>query len=111
MSLNGASIAVTVNGVTVHPALYYTSGGQLAAVLPASTPIGDGTLTVTYNGKTGAPFPIHVVAAALGINTYGGDVGVASDAITGAVLTYANSGSPNEIITLWATGLGADPKR
>ncbi len=109
LSLNGAGITVTVNGVTVHPALYYTSPGQLAAVLPASTPIGDGTLTVTYNNKTSPPFPIHVVPAALGINTYGGNVGVATDASSGAVLTYANSGSPGELIVLWATGLGADP--
>src|SRR5271169_4166684 len=38
LTLNGASITVVVNGVTTHPALYYTSPTQIAAVLPAATP-------------------------------------------------------------------------
>jgi len=49
-SLNGASISVTVNGVTTHPAMYYAVPTQIAAVLPSSTPVGTGTITVTYNG-------------------------------------------------------------
>ncbi len=44
LTLNGASISATVAGVTVHPAIYYTSPTQIAAVLPASTPVGTGTL-------------------------------------------------------------------
>src|ERR1700691_4949242 len=39
LTLNGASITVVVNGVTTYPALYYTSPTQLAAVLPAATPV------------------------------------------------------------------------
>jgi uncharacterized protein (TIGR03437 family) len=108
-TLNGASITVVVNGVTEHPPIYYTSPAQIAAVLPASTPIGTGTITVTYNGKTSASAPIQVVASALGINTYNG-LGVATDASTGALLTYASSGAPGQTIVLWATGLGADPQ-
>ena len=109
LTLNGASITVVVGGVTTHPALYYTSPKQLAAVLPAGTPVGTGTLTVTYRGTTSAPAPIHVVASALGINTFYTNSGVATDAVTGALLTYTNSGTPGEPITLWSTGLGADP--
>ncbi|MGH9353783.1 MAG: hypothetical protein ACRD2G_16745, partial [Terriglobia bacterium] len=109
LTLNGASITVAVNGVTTHPALYYTSPTQLAAVLPAATPVGNGTLTVTYNGATSAPAPIQVVPSAVGLNYYYTNSGVATDAVSYALLTYNNSGSPGEIITLWATGLGADP--
>jgi uncharacterized protein (TIGR03437 family) len=109
LTLNGASISVTVNNVTTHPALYYTSPKQLAAVLPASTPVGTGTLTVTYNGVASNAAPIQVVPSALGINTYYTNSGVATDASTGALLTYTNSGKPDQTITLWATGLGADP--
>ncbi|MGB6943170.1 MAG: hypothetical protein WBE37_12285 [Bryobacteraceae bacterium] len=109
LSLNGASISVTVNGVTTHPGIYYTSPTQIAAVLPASTPIGTGTLMVTYNGVASNAATILVVPAALGINTYDGNSGVATDASTYALLTYTNSGTPGEIITLWTTGLGADP--
>ncbi|HEV8040646.1 MAG TPA: hypothetical protein VGP62_17375 [Bryobacteraceae bacterium] len=108
LSLNGTTITVVVNGVTTHPALYYTSPAQLAAVLPASTPVGIGILTVTYRGNTSAPVPFQVVPNALGINTYSNGVGVATDANTYALLSYTNSGSPGQTIVLWGTGLGAD---
>jgi uncharacterized protein (TIGR03437 family) len=120
-TLNGASITVVVGGVTTHPALYYTSPAQLAAVLPAATPVGTGTLTVNYRGTNSAPAPIQVVASAVGINEYNQipiplgvlntniDLGVATDAVTGSLLSFTNSGAPGEIITLWTTGLGADP--
>jgi uncharacterized protein (TIGR03437 family) len=121
LTLNGASITVVVGGVTTHPPLYYTSTAQLAAVLPAATPVGTGTLTVNYRGTNSAPAPIQVVASAIGINEYNQipiplgvlntniDLGVATDAVSGALLSFTNSGSPGGIITLWTTGLGADP--
>ena len=110
LTLNGASITVVVNGVTTRPALYYTSPTQVAAVLPAATPVGTGTLTMTYKGVTSAPAPIQVVPSAVGINSYSNNLGVVTDGITGALLTFTNSGAPGQIIVLWATGLGADPE-
>jgi uncharacterized protein (TIGR03437 family) len=109
LTLNGASINVVVNGTTVHPALYYAIPSQIAAVLPAGTPPGQAALTVTLNGKTSDPTSFAVVPSALGINTYYGVIAVATDAINGALITYRNSAAPGEILTLWATGLGADP--
>jgi uncharacterized protein (TIGR03437 family) len=109
LTLNGASISVTVNAVTTHPAIYYTSPTQIAAVLPAATPIGFGAITVTYRGSASAPMQIQVVPSALGFNFYYTNTVAATDAITGALLTFTNSATPGEIITLWATGLGADP--
>jgi hypothetical protein len=50
-----------------------------------------------------------VVPSALGINTYNTNSAVATDAATGALLTYTNSGTPGETLVLWTTGLGADP--
>lgn len=109
LTLNGASISVNVNGIIVHPHIYYTSPTQIAAVLPANTTQGPGTVTVTYNGVASSPAPITVVPSAVGLNTYGTNTGVATDAVTGAVLTFTNSGTPGETIVLWATGLGQDP--
>jgi len=121
LTLNGASITVVVNNVTTHPALYYTSPAQLAAVLPAGTPVGTGTLTVNYRGANSAPATIQVVASAVGINHFNQipipapffnenvDIGVATDAFSGALLTSTRSGTPGQTIVIWATGLGADP--
>jgi uncharacterized protein (TIGR03437 family) len=121
LTLNGASITVVVNGVTTHPALYYTSPTQLAAVLPAATPVGTGTLTVIYGGVPSNAATLLVVASAVGIGQFNqipipsgtfnpsAAIGIATDNTTGALLTFTNSGVPGEIITLWATGLGADP--
>jgi len=109
-TLNGASISVTVNGVTTHPGMYYAIASQIAAVLPASTPVGTGTLTVTYNGLTSANFTIQVVASALGLDTLSGlseGIAVATDS-NGNVFNYTASASPDQIITLWGSGLGAD---
>jgi uncharacterized protein (TIGR03437 family) len=119
LSLNGCSITVVVNGVTVQPGLYYTSPTQVAAVLPAATPVGTGTLTVTYRGSTSVPIAIQVVAAAVGFNSFNQtgagvfnsntSIGVATDSSTFALITFTNSAAPGETITLWSTGLGSDP--
>jgi len=121
LTLNGASITVVVGGVTTHPALYYTSPTQIAAVLPAATPVGVGSLTVSYKGTTSAPAPLQVVPSAVGINQFNQIpiplgvyntnvvVGVATDNFTGAILTFNNSGTPGQTIVVWTTGLGADP--
>ncbi len=108
-TLNGSSVTAVVNGTTTHPALYYTSPSQLAAVLPAATPLGNGVITVTYRGVTSAPAPILVLASTVGINYFGPNTAVATDNGTGAIITTTNSAVPNEILTLWTTGLGADP--
>jgi uncharacterized protein (TIGR03437 family) len=108
LTLNGTSVSVTVNGVTVTPALYYSSPTLVAGVLPAATPPGTGTITVSYNGTPSASSPIQVVPSAYGFTTYSG-LGVATDALTGALITYTNSAKPGEILVFWGTGLGSDP--
>jgi uncharacterized protein (TIGR03437 family) len=107
LTLNGASISVTVNGTTTEPPIYYTSPTQIAAVLPAATPVG--TVTVTYHGITSAPMQIQVVPSAVGFNFYYTNTAAVTDANSGALLTYTNAATPGEAVTLWSTGLGADP--
>jgi len=109
-TLNQTSISVTVNGVTTTPALYYTSSTQLAAVLPSTTPVGKGTITVTYNGTPSAPAPIQVVATALGLDTLygaGTGLGVATDA-NGNTFGLTNSAMPGQEVILWGSGVGGD---
>jgi uncharacterized protein (TIGR03437 family) len=110
LTLNQTSVSVTVNGVATAPALYYTSATQVAAVLPSTTPVGDGTITVTYNQQTSAPAPIHVVASAVGLDTlYGTGKGLAvSTDADGNTLGVTNSAMPGQTLTLWGSGIGAD---
>jgi uncharacterized protein (TIGR03437 family) len=110
-TLNGASVSVTVGGATVTPALYYALPTQLAAVLPANTPAGTASVTVTVNGAPSAAFEVQVVPAAPGLDTYygtGGGMVTATDNATGALIDYTHSASPGETIVLWGSGLGAD---
>jgi uncharacterized protein (TIGR03437 family) len=112
-SFNGTSISVTVSGTTVSLGIYYAIPTQIAAVLPASTPTGTGTLTVTYNSSASNAFTIQVVPSALGLDTYygtGNGLITVTDAKTGTLLNYTNSASPGQTVTLWGTGLGADPE-
>ena len=46
--------------------MLYTYAGQVAAILPSATPIGTGTLTLTYQGAS-TTFDIQVVAASFGM--------------------------------------------
>jgi hypothetical protein len=81
-TLNQTSLSVTVNGVTTTPALYYASSNAVAGVLPSTTPVGTGTVTLTNNGQT-TQAPIQVVASAVGLDTLygaGSGAGVLTDA-------------------------------
>jgi uncharacterized protein (TIGR03437 family) len=108
-SIGGTSVSVTVNGTTVSAIMYYSLAGQIAAILPSKTPVGTGTLTVSYNGQTSATAPITVVASNIGmftLNSSGsGDV-VATLPADNTVVSPSNAPSPGDTVTLWATGLG-----
>ncbi|HTB16401.1 MAG TPA: hypothetical protein VK752_32765 [Bryobacteraceae bacterium] len=110
-TLNGAQITVTVGSFTGHPGMYYAGATQIAAVLPSATPVGTGTITVSYGGATSNAATLTVVTTALGLDTYygtGSGLGVATDAVTGALITYTNSAKPGEPLVLWGSGAGAD---
>ena len=119
-SLSGTSLSVTVGGATVAPLLYYTSSGQVAALLPSNTPTGTGTITATYNGQPGPSHPITVVANNIGIFTVSSDglgagivtypdyslVSTSKAANCGGVNTTCGAANPGDTVIVWATGLG-----
>ena len=110
--LSGTSIQVTINGASVYAIMLYTLATQLAAVLPSDTPVGTGTLTVTYNGQTSAPAPITVVGGSFGIfsvNQAGTGQGVfqnVNSATDRPFNSQGKSAQPGQVIILWGTGLG-----
>lgn len=106
--LAGTTIKVTVGGVTETCILLYTISSQVAAILPSPTPVGSGTLTLTYQGESGS-IPIEVVAANLGtfaLNSDGTGPGVITD-LSYAAITYIHAAHPGDTVVLWGTGLGA----
>jgi uncharacterized protein (TIGR03437 family) len=120
-TLSGTSVSVTVGGATVSPLMYYTSAGQLAALLPSNTPTGTGTVTVTYNNQTGPAAPIAVTQNNLGIFTVSSDgtgagivtypdyslVSATKAANCGGVYTTCGAANPGDTLILWGTGFGA----
>jgi uncharacterized protein (TIGR03437 family) len=120
-TLSGTSVTVTVGGTTVSPLMYYTSAGQIAALLPSNTPTGTGTVSVTYNNVPGPAVPITVTQNNLGIFTVSSDgagagivtyadyslVSATKAANCGGVYTTCGAANPGDTLILWATGFGA----
>jgi uncharacterized protein (TIGR03437 family) len=111
-TLNGVTIAVTVNGTTTNPLIYFLSPGQIAAILPSATPVGTGTITVTTSAGTSAAFPIQVVESAFGLlttNNGSGPLQGFDASNSGALMSFSAAANPGDILELWGTGLGPTP--
>lgn len=106
LTLNGSSVSVTVGGTTVQPAFYYAIPGQIALVLPSNTPVGNGTITVSYGGMTSLPASIKVVPSAFGFDIWGNALAAVTDN-NYALLTSTHSAIPGQTYVFWGSGLGA----
>ncbi len=110
-SLAGTSLAVTVGGTTVNAIMVYTSATQLSAILPSNTPVGDGTIVVSYSGLKSVAAAIRVVPAAFGVFTLNsqGNGPAVIQMVRGSarpVNTLIEAAHPREMVSLWGTGLG-----
>jgi len=109
-TLVGSTLNVTVGGVTTHPYLYYVTPTQIAGILPSNTPVGTGTITVTYNNQTSAPLAIQVVASGFGmlsLNNLGSGPSAAENAnVNYSLLSSTNAANPGDYIVFWGSGLG-----
>jgi uncharacterized protein (TIGR03437 family) len=109
-NLGGVSVKITVNGTTTEAIPYYVSPGQIAAILPSATPLGAGSLTVSYGGQTSPPFNLTIVQGAFGILTLGGN-GLGTAAVYDLDYHYISptrSAKPGQIVYFWGTGQGPD---
>ncbi len=107
-TLSGTQVSVTVTGSTVQCFMIYTSAGQVAAILPSTTPVGTGTITVSYNGAASATAPIKVATSSFGIftiNQQGGGQAVVQDGNYN-FNSFTFAFQPGETVVLWGTGLG-----
>ncbi len=104
----GTTVTVTVNGTTVKAPVLFTSANQINAMLPSATPVGSGTLTVTYNNQTSAPVAIDVTAHSFGSFAVS-QAGSGPAVITNAnyqPLSFTFAANAGEPMILWGTGLG-----
>ncbi len=106
--LAGTTIKVTVGAVVETCIMVYTSAAQAAAILPSATPVGAGTLTLSYQGASNS-FAIQILAGGFDtftLNEGGTGPGVVTDTSYN-VITMINAAHPGDTLILWGTGLGA----
>jgi uncharacterized protein (TIGR03437 family) len=107
-NLSGTTVNVTVNGTTLPCPIIFTLASQVAAILPSTTPLGTGTVVVSYNGTAGSAAPITVVAHSLGlfsVNQQGTGPGIVQDG-SGKQNGTSNAFAPGQTVVFWGTGLG-----
>jgi uncharacterized protein (TIGR03437 family) len=110
-NLGGVSVKFTVGATTTEAIPYYVSPTQIAAILPSNTPLGAGTVRVTYNGLTSAPFAVTIVQGAFGIMTMSGN-GIGQAAVMDLnynLLGITNAANPDQYVIFWGSGQGPDP--
>ena len=128
LTLAGSSMQITIAGAKVDVPMVYATVDQLAGIVPSTTPLGDGTITVTLNGRTSAPDSITIVPRAFGIftlNHSGAGPGVftgpglavnlgAAQRLIGPFFPDSTFGGnslvaaahPGDQLVIWGTGLG-----
>jgi uncharacterized protein (TIGR03437 family) len=107
-SLGGTSVAVTVGGQTVTAYVLAALSYQVNALLPSTTPTGNGTVTVTYNNQTSQPEPVEIVSASFAAYTFnsgGTGQAIATD-LNYQVNSIIKTFHPGDWVILWGTGLG-----
>lgn len=111
-SFGGTSIKVTVGGTTVDCLMIYTLATQVAAILPSNTPVGSGTLTLTFQGQASTAYQIKVVKSSFGIftrNQAGSGPAILQNFVSQTELpvnSITSSARPGQVVILWGTGLG-----
>lgn len=112
-TLSGVSITATSGSVTVNVLPVFVSAGQINALMPSNAPLGALSLRVRVGTERSNPLTMRVAAASPGIFTArgtGAGPGVLQNFATQAdqpVNTPQAAAKPGQVITLWATGLGA----
>jgi len=112
-TLAGTSVKVTSGSTGYDAYPIYTYAGQLSVVIPSAVPVGNATVTVTYNGQTSNGQAISIVKSSFGIitkNSGGSGPAVMQNYYSdGTVKTngLAAAAVAGQTLILYGTGLGA----
>jgi uncharacterized protein (TIGR03437 family) len=109
-TLGGSSVSITPSGGSPIAAyLTFALAGQVNAILPSNVPLGDATVTVSYNGATSPPEKIKVVKSSFGIFSTGFPIGAAAIININTASLYnllTNAANGGDVMLLFGTGLG-----
>jgi uncharacterized protein (TIGR03437 family) len=111
-TFNGVSVSIAQGTTSVAALPVYVSASQLNLIMPSDAPLGRVIIQVTYNGQTSNLAPATVAASSFGIFTVAGGVGpgIFTDYLGASVPQAVNSltqtAAPNQLVTIWGTGLG-----
>lgn len=108
--IGASGLPVSLAGVSVYvdnwPApLYYVSPTQINFLIPGNEIAGNVTVCVTREGVSGPLATIALVNAAPALFDLGNGFAIATHA-NGSLLTDASPAQTNEIVVVYATGLG-----
>ncbi len=109
LEMGGTSARITMGATTVRAIMIYTLASQVAIIIPSNTPLGNGTLVLTYNGRNSAAFPVRIVRATFGIfalNQAGSGQGIFTDPDF-RVNSLVLAARPTTVWIAWGTGMGA----
>ena len=112
-TLGGVSIRVSRGQTSVQAIPLAVVATQANAILPSNAPLGEASITVTFNGQTSAPVPVQIVPASFGaftLNSSGSGQGIVQNFVSATdqpLNSPARPASPSQVLILWGTGLGA----
>src|SRR5260370_34315675 len=113
ITLAGISVEIRQGGALVNAFPVSVAAGEIEAILPSDTPLGNAELMVRQQDNLSPPFPVGIVESSFGAfsrNGLGWGPGEVSNGPPGENAP-ANSpdhpAQPGETITLAGTGLGA----
>jgi len=109
--LGEVSLKVTQGSTSVDAYPVFASENQINGIMSSKAPVGDAQLTVTYKGKSSAPMPVKVAVNNFGVfSTAGGrGPGIVQNFVSQTeqpLNTRSTPAKPNQVETLWGTGLG-----
>ena len=111
-TLGCVSVRITQGSAAVDAIPLAAIAGQVNAIMPSNAPIGDATITVTFNGRTSAAVPVKIVAASFGaftVNQNGMGPGIIQNFVSQTEQPINSPQRParlRQVETLWGTGLG-----
>jgi uncharacterized protein (TIGR03437 family) len=112
-TLGGVSVEVCQESNCVAAIPLFVRADQINAVMPSNAPMGRVSLKAIFNGQSGNPSPATVVPSSPGIfaaNSGGFGPGIVQNFVAQdnqPLNSLRTSAGPSQVVTLWATGLGA----